>query len=84
MGKKKVIVVGGGVIGLASAYYLDLEGHDVSIIDKGKLDSGTSYINSGYLTPSHIVPMAAPGVMSKGSRWLFNTTSPFYIKPRVD
>ena len=84
MEKKKVIVVGGGIIGLATAYYLDLEGHDVSIIDKGKLDSGTSHINSGYLTPSHIVPMAAPGVMSKGIRWMFNTSSPFYIKPRFD
>ena len=84
MEKKKVIVVGGGIIGLATAYYLDLEGHDVSIIDKGKLDSGTSHINSGYLTPSHIVPMAAPGVISKSLRWMFNTSSPFYIKPRFD
>ena len=84
METKKVIIVGGGIIGLATAYYLDLEGHNVSVIDKGKLDSGTSHINSGYLTPSHIVPMAAPGVMSKGIRWMFNTTSPFYIKPRFD
>ena len=84
MTKKKVIVVGGGIIGLSTAYYLDLEGHEVSVIDKGNLESGVSHINSGYLTPSHIVPMAAPGVISKGIRWMFNASSPFYIKPRFD
>jgi len=84
MAKKKVIVLGGGIIGLATAYYLDIDGHDVSVIDKGKLESGVSHINSGYLTPSHIVPMAAPGIISKGIRWMFNSSSPFYIKPRFD
>ena len=84
MAKKKVIVLGGGIIGLATAYYLDMDGHDVSVIDKGKLESGVSHINSGYLTPSHIVPMAAPGIISKGIRWMFNASSPFYIKPRFD
>ena len=84
MSKKEVIIVGGGIIGLATAYYLNLEGHDVSVIDQGKIKSGTSHINSGYLTPSHIIPLAAPGMVSKGFRWMFNNSSPFYIKPRFD
>ena len=84
MRKKEVIIVGGGIIGLATAYYLNLEGHDVSVIDQDKIKSGTSHINSGYLTPSHIIPLAAPGMISKGFRWMFNNSSPFYIKPRFD
>ena len=84
MRKKEVIVVGGGIIGLATAYYLNLEGHDVSVIDQDKIKSGASHINSGYLTPSHIIPLAAPGMISKGFRWMFNNSSPFYIKPRFD
>ena len=84
MRKKEVIVVGGGIIGLATAYYLNLEGHDVSVIDQDKIKSGASLINSGYLTPSHIIPLAAPGMISKGFRWMFNNSSPFYIKPRFD
>ena len=84
MRKKEVIIVGGGIIGLATAYFLNLEGHDVSVIDQDKIKSGASHINSGYLTPSHIIPLAAPGMISKGFRWMFNNSSPFYIKPRFD
>ena len=79
MVKKKVVVLGGGIVGLSTAYYLIQEGHEVTIIDKGKLDSGASHVNAGYLTPSHIVPMAAPGMISKGMKWMFNAKSPFYI-----
>jgi D-amino-acid dehydrogenase len=84
MVKKKVVVLGGGIVGLSTAYYLIQEGHEVTIIDKGKLDSGASHVNAGYLTPSHIVPMAAPGMISKGIKWMFNAKSPFYIKPRFN
>ena len=84
MVKKKVVVLGGGIVGLSTAYYLIQEGHEVTIIDKGRLDSGASHVNAGYLTPSHIVPMAAPGMISKGIKWMFNAKSPFYIKPRFD
>ena len=84
MVKKKVVVLGGGIVGLSTAYYLIQEGHEVTIIDKGRLDSGASHVNAGYLTPSHIVPMAAPGMISKGMNWMFNAKSPFYIKPRFD
>ena len=84
MTQKKVVVVGGGVVGLCTAYYLSQEGHEVTVIDKGNLSSGASHVNAGYLTPSHIIPMAAPGMVSKGFRWMFKASSPFYIKPRLD
>jgi len=84
MNRRKVVVIGGGVVGLCTAYYLLQEGHQVTVIDKGKLETGASYVNAGYLTPSHIIPMAAPGMLAKGFQWMFNSSSPFYIKPRLD
>ncbi|MBT8253796.1 MAG: FAD-dependent oxidoreductase [Flavobacteriaceae bacterium] len=81
---KKVIVIGGGVIGLCSAYYLHKNGHEVIVIDKSNMDEGASFVNAGYLSPSHIIPLAAPGVMRKGLRWMFNSSSPLYIKPRFE
>ena len=81
---KKVIVIGGGVIGLCSAYYLHQAGHEVTIYDKSNMDAGASYVNAGYLSPSHIIPLSAPGVMKKGIKWMFNKSSPLYIKPRLN
>lgn len=82
--KKNVVIIGGGIIGLCTAYYLQKEGHHVSIIDQSNMDAGASYVNAGYLSPSHIVPLSAPGVMKKGLKWMFNPASPLYIKPRLD
>ena len=82
--KKEVIIIGGGIIGLSSAYYLQQEGHQVTVIDKSDITSGASFVNSGYITPSHIIPLAAPGIITKGIKWMFNPSSPFYIKPRLD
>lgn len=81
---KNIIIIGGGIIGLCSAYYLQKEGHEVTIIDQSNMDAGASYVNAGYLSPSHIVPLSAPGVMKKGLKWMFNPASPLYIKPRLD
>ena len=81
---KNIIIIGGGIIGLCSAYYLQKEGHQVRIIDQSNLDSGASYVNAGYLSPSHIIPLSAPGVMKKGLQWMFNPSSPLYIKPRLE
>lgn len=81
---KKVTIIGGGVIGLCSAYYLVKEGHEVSVVDQSTMDFGASYVNAGYLTPSHIIPIAAPGVIKQGIKWMFNPASPLYIKPRLN
>lgn len=81
---KSIGIIGGGIIGLSSAYYLAKAGHQVTVIDKGNFDSGCSFGNAGMIVPSHFIPLAAPGMMVKGIRWMFNSESPFYIRPRLD
>jgi D-amino-acid dehydrogenase len=81
---KSIIIIGGGIIGLCSAYYLQKEGHQVSIIDQSNLEEGASYVNAGYLCPSHLIPLSAPGVIKKGIKWMLNSSSPLYIKPRFE
>jgi D-amino-acid dehydrogenase len=82
--QKKAIIIGGGIIGLCSAYYLQKEGHHVTIIEKSDGKTGASHINAGYITPSHFIALAAPGIITKGIKWMFNSASPFYVKPRLD
>ncbi|MGI9531106.1 NAD(P)/FAD-dependent oxidoreductase [Lutimonas sp.] len=81
---KKCVIIGGGVIGLCTAYYLQKEGHEVMIIDQSSMDAGASYVNAGYISPSHIVPLSAPGVIKKGIAWMLDPASPFYVKPRLN
>lgn len=80
----KVIVAGGGVIGLCAAFYLNKSGHEVTVIEQGNLQQGTSFGNAGYVSPSHFIPLASPGIVAKGLQWMLSSTSPFYIKPRLD
>lgn len=80
----KVIVAGGGVIGLCAAYYLHKGGHEVVVIERGDIQTGTSFGNAGYVSPSHFIPLASPGIVAKGLQWMLSSSSPFYIKPRLD
>lgn len=79
---KKVSVIGGGIIGLCTAYYLAKEGYQAVVFDKSDLSDGCSYGNAGMIVPSHVVPLAQPGMMAQGIRWMFDSQSPFYVKPR--
>lgn len=81
---KKIVIVGGGIAGLCCAYYLQKEGHQVTVIDKSDITSGASFVNAGYLTPSHVIPLASPGMIAQGIKMMFNSSSPFYMKPRLD
>lgn len=81
---KKIVIIGGGISGLCSAYYLVKEGYSVTVLDKSDISTGASFINAGYLTPSHFIPLASPGIITKGLKWMLNSSSPFYIKPRLD
>lgn len=81
---KKVSIVGGGIIGLCSAYYLAKEGYEVSVFDESAMDDGCSYGNAGMIVPSHIIPLAQPGMIAQGMKWMFDSQSPFYVKPRLD
>ena len=79
-----VAVIGGGVIGLSSAYYLNKAGCNVTVIERGDITDGCSFGNMGYISPSHFVPLASPGIISQGLKWMLSPTSPFYIKPRLN
>ena len=79
-----VAIIGGGVIGVCSAYYLAQKGLRVLLIEKGEIASGCSYGNGGLIVPSHVAPLASPGALGNGLRWLLDSESPFYIKPRLD
>lgn len=81
---KEVVIIGGGIIGLCSAYYLQKEGHKIIVVDRSGLDSGASFVNAGYISPGHLIPLSAPGVMRKGIKWMFDQASPLYIKPRFN
>jgi D-amino-acid dehydrogenase len=78
-----VTIIGGGISGLFSAYYLQKAGHQVTIIEQGNFSDGCSFGNAGMIVPSHIVPLAQPGMIAKGLRWMLKSTSPFYVKPRL-
>lgn len=77
-------IIGGGIIGLTSAYYLTQAGYKVTVIEKGNLQEGCSFGNAGMIVPSHFIPLAAPGMISKGIRWMFNSKSPFYVRPSLN
>lgn len=84
-GGKRVVIIGGGVIGLCTAWFAAQRGHDVVVIDRRPQNfPGCSYGNAGMITPSHFVPLAAPGAVRTALRWMFNPESPFYLKPRLD
>ena len=80
----EVIVVGGGIVGLSSAYFLQESGHQVTVIDQTDMTNSCSYGNAGYVCPSHFVPLATPGIVKQGLKWMLNPQSPFYVKPRLD
>jgi len=79
-----VLILGGGVIGLACAHYLLQAGRSVRVLEKGRIGAATSHGNCGTITPSHAPPLAAPGVIAKGLKWMLRPDAPLYIKPRLD
>lgn len=82
---RHVLVVGGGVVGLFSALYARQAGFDVTVIDRSPPEyEGASFGNAGFIVPSHFVPLAAPGAVALGLRWMFNQESPFFIRPSLD
>jgi len=76
-------IIGGGIIGLSTAYYLQKEGWTVTVLERGDGTEGCSFGNMGYLSPSHFAPLAQPGVISQGILWMFKQKSPFYVRPAL-
>jgi len=82
---RSVVVVGGGAVGLSVAYYAAKRGHRVTLIERGgEARDGCSFGNAGMIVPSHFVPLAAPGMVALGLKWIWDPESPFWIKPRFD
>ncbi|UHO40235.1 FAD-dependent oxidoreductase [Chryseobacterium capnotolerans] len=81
--KGKALIIGAGIAGLSSAYYLLQKGWQVEILEQNDLSNNCSYGNAGMIVPSHFTPLAAPGVVAQGIRWMFDSKSPFYVKPSL-
>lgn len=82
---KQIVIVGGGVIGLSVAYACSRRGFGVTVVERHpEVRDGCSFGNAGMICPSHFVPLAAPGMVALGLKWMWNPKSPFYIKPRLD
>ncbi len=81
---RDVIIIGGGIIGLACAHYLIKQNKSVTIIDQGLIGSGASHGNCGLLHFSGIIPLCAPGVVKHEMSRFLNGTSPLHIKPTID
>jgi D-amino-acid dehydrogenase len=82
---KRVLIIGAGVVGLSTAYYCARSGFAVTVVERlAARRDGTSFGNAGMIVPSHFIPLAAPGMVALGLKWMWNPASPFYIKPRFD
>ncbi|WP_395736384.1 NAD(P)/FAD-dependent oxidoreductase [Prosthecobacter sp.] len=80
-----ITILGAGVIGLSTALYCARRGMQVTIIERSAAQrDGCSFGNAGMIVPSHFIPLAAPGMVKLGLKWMWNPESPFYIKPRLD
>ncbi|MGT2505550.1 D-amino acid dehydrogenase [Cupriavidus basilensis] len=78
----RVLVLGSGVIGVTSAWYLARAGHDVTVIDREAAPAlGTSFANAGQISPGYASPWAAPGVPLKAIKWMFQEHAPLTIRP---
>lgn len=72
------------MIGFSCAWHLQEAGMNVTIVDQGDFADGCSYGNAGMIVPSHFIPLASPGMLSEGIRWMFKSKSPFFIRPRLN
>jgi D-amino-acid dehydrogenase len=80
-----VLICGAGVIGLACAYFLRERGHDVTVVDRETRErDACSFGNMGMIVPSHFMPLASPGVAGRALKWMFDSASPFYVRPSLD
>ncbi len=81
----KIVVLGAGVIGVTSAWYLRRQGHEVTVIDRRPGPAlETSFANAGEVSPGYSAPWAAPGVPLKALRWMMQRHAPLILRPRPD
>lgn len=78
----RTVVIGGGIIGAMCAWFLSKSGHSVTLVDEGRFGAACSHGNCGYVSPSHVLPLTAPGALGSTLRMMLRRNSPFTIKPR--
>lgn len=81
---RSAIIIGGGLVGCASAYYLCHEGWKVTLLERQRVGSGASHGNCGYVCPSHAMPLSGPGVVAHTLPSLFKRDAPLSIPARFD
>lgn len=82
--KSDILIIGGGPVGLSCAYYLLKSGRNVTIVDANEIGKGSGSGNAGHIVPSHIIPLAAPGVVTSALKWMLDPAhSPFGMKIRL-
>jgi D-amino-acid dehydrogenase len=79
----RAVVIGGGMIGLMSAYHLHEAGLDVVIVDARSTGQGASDVNAGWFCPAESAPVPGPGIVGKSLKWMLHPDSPLYIKPSL-
>ena len=82
--RSDVVIIGGGVIGVACGLELARRGVKVVVLERDRIGHGCSFGNAGWLTPSQAVPLANPALLMKSFKWMFDPESPLYIQPRLD
>ena len=83
--KCDVLIIGGGPVGLSCAYYLLKSGRSVTLLDAKEIGKGSGSGNAGHIVPSHIIPLAAPGVVTSALKWMLDPArSPFGMKVSLD
>src|SRR5512146_3334088 len=83
--KTDILIIGGGPIGLSAAYYLLKSGRGVTLLDQASIGVGNAAGNAGQIVPSHLIPLAAPGVISSALKWMLDAkNSPFGMKISLD
>lgn len=81
----RVCVIGAGVVGVTSAYFLARQGYEVTLVDaRPRPGEATSYANGGQLSYSYVAPLAGPGVLPSVPAWLLREDSPLRFRPRLD
>lgn len=80
-----VLVIGGGIVGVSCAYYLAECGRRPVVVERDEVCSltGSTYANAGLIVPSDVEPLAAPGTLGRGRRWMLDGSSPFWFRPRL-
>ena len=81
---QSVVVVGGGIIGLSTAFALHRRGVAVTVLDAGPTERAASHVNAGWIVPTLAEPVPSPGLIATSLRWMLRSDSPLYIRPRLD